>query len=106
LLDQEIFAGVGNIIKNESLFITRINPETKVCDLREVQIKELIKNTHEFSWNFYKWRKKIELKKHYQIYRKSVCPNCGTKVIRENTGKRVRRSFWCPICQPLQILER
>ena len=30
LLDQNIFAGVGNIIKNEVLFRIRLHPETKV----------------------------------------------------------------------------
>ena len=30
LLDQAIFAGVGNIIKNEVLFRTRVSPFAKV----------------------------------------------------------------------------
>ena len=33
LLDQEIFAGVGNIIKNEVLHITEVHPETKIGEL-------------------------------------------------------------------------
>lgn len=101
LLDQEIFAGVGNIIKNESLFLAKINPLTKVKDLSDKQLKDLIEFTHKYSWQFYEWRKKFELKKHYQVYRKSVCPICSGKVTWKTTGKRARRSFWCPHCQPM-----
>ena len=101
LLDQEIFAGVGNIIKNEVLSITLTNPKTNVKDLSNKKIKEIIKVAYDFSRDFYKWRKKFVLKKHLIIYRKSICPHCGGKVIREKIGKRYRWSFYCPLCQPL-----
>ena len=33
LLDQNIFTGVGNIIKNEVLFRIRLHPETKIKNI-------------------------------------------------------------------------
>ena len=36
LLDQDLFAGVGNIIKNEVLFRTRVHPESTIGDLPPV----------------------------------------------------------------------
>ncbi len=33
LLEQEIFSGVGNIIKNEVLFLAKINPKKSVRSL-------------------------------------------------------------------------
>ncbi len=99
LLDQEIFAGVGNIIKNEVLSLTLINPKTLVKDISDRELKKLITITKEFSYQFYLWRKEFILLKHLRIHRKSVCPHCGTKVIREKTGKRQRWSYYCPICQ-------
>src|SRR5690349_16863339 len=42
LLDQEIFAGVGNIIKNEVLWRVQIHPETKVKDIPPTELKNLI----------------------------------------------------------------
>ena len=33
LMDQEVFSGVGNIIKNEVQFRQRLHPETKIEDL-------------------------------------------------------------------------
>lgn len=101
LLDQNIFTGVGNIIKNEVLFITRIHPKEKVGKLSNAQIKAVTKEAHDFSHQFYKWRKGFVLKKNLLIYRKSACPNCGGKVKREKTGATQRWSFYCPTCQKL-----
>jgi endonuclease-8 len=99
LLDQTIFAGVGNIIKNEVLWRVRIHPETKVKNIPASELKKLIAETRKFSLLFYKWRKAFLLRKHLDIYQKSICPRCGAKVQREKTGKRHRISHVCPVCQ-------
>ncbi len=99
LLDQEIFAGVGNIIKNEVLWRVRIHPETEVRNIPPSDLKKLIAETKKFSLLFYKWRRAFVLRKHLDIYQKSICPRCGTKVKREKTGKRNRISHFCPVCQ-------
>ncbi|MEO6536850.1 MAG: endonuclease [Candidatus Paceibacterota bacterium] len=99
LLDQEIFAGVGNIIKNEVLSRMKIAPQHKVGDLSPAKIKAIVKDAQVYSHLFYKWRKAFELRKHYQIYQKGVCPYCGGKVTRAKTGRRERWSYWCPIDQ-------
>lgn len=102
LMNQDIFAGVGNIIKNEVLCTLHIHPETLIKDLSITQLKALVKETRDYSFKFYEWKKKYELKKHYRIYRQRNCPNCGRKVIMRNTGKGHRRSFYCPACQKLK----
>lgn len=99
LLDQNLFAGVGNIIKNEVLWRVRIHPETKVKDITHSELKELIAETKKFSLLFYKWRKVFLLRKHLDIYQKSICPRCEAKVTRKKTGKRNRISHFCPVCQ-------
>jgi endonuclease VIII len=99
LLDQTIFAGVGNIIKNEVLSITKIHPIASVESLTTKQLKEIVLATHSYAQQFYKWRKKFVLRKHYSIYHKGQCPHCGGKVIREKTGKRERWSYYCTLCQ-------
>lgn len=80
LLDQTIFSGVGNIIKNEVLFLVKIKPSTFVKDMSNSLLQKIVKITKEFSLQFYEWRKQFILKKHYKIYRKSLCPLCGEKV--------------------------
>jgi endonuclease VIII len=101
LLDQDIFAGVGNIIKNEVLWRVRIHPETRVKNIPAAELMGLIAETKKFSHLFYKWRKVFLLRKHLDIYQKSICPRCGAKVKREKTGKRKRISHFCPVCQIL-----
>jgi endonuclease-8 len=99
LLDQNIFAGVGNIIKNEVLWRVRVHPETKVKNISPSDLKNLIAETKKFCHLFYKWRKVFLLRKHLDIYQKSLCLRCGANVKREKMGKRNRISHFCPVCQ-------
>jgi endonuclease VIII len=101
LLDQAIFAGVGNIIKNEILSLAKVNPKDQVKNLSPAQRKKLVRLARVFSRQFYEWRKVFQLRANLRIHRKSTCPWCGTKVIREKTGKRQRWAYYCPICQAL-----
>jgi endonuclease VIII len=103
LLDQNIFAGVGNIIKNEALWRVRIHPATNVKDIPPSDLQALIAETKKFSLLFYKWRRVFLLRKHLDIYQKSTCPRCGAKVKREKTGRRNRISHFCPVCQPRDV---
>lgn len=99
LLDQSIFAGVGNIIKNEVLYLIGKSPTQLLRALSLAERKGLITVTQQFSHQFYEWRKHFELRKHYKIYRKSICPKCQNKIVRRKTGKRMRLSYFCPHCQ-------
>ena len=99
LLDQEIFAGVGNIIKNEVLSIARISPTRKVKSISARKRGEIVEETRAFSKQFLRWRRKFVLRKHLKVHRRGTCPHCAHKLIREKTGKRERWSYWCPICQ-------
>ena len=99
LLDQNIFAGVGNIIKNEVLFMSNVPPQKKVKQLSLKKLKEIASNARTFSQNFLEWRKIFQLKKHLKIYRKKECPECSRPVLRKKTGLRNRWSFYCPRCQ-------
>lgn len=99
LLDQTIFAGVGNIIKNEVLYLVKTLPAKPSKDLSVKKLKEIIKTAREFSQQFYQWRRIFVLSQHYQIYRKGTCPRCHGKISRIKTGQRKRISFFCPNCQ-------
>lgn len=99
LLDQTVFAGVGNIIKNEVLSLTHIAPGRKIADLSTRDLKRLIEKTRAFSKQFYRWRKKFVLTKNLRAHRRALCPHCSGRLIREKTGQRQRWAFWCPMCQ-------
>lgn len=99
LLDQDIFAGVGNIIKNEVLAITHVAPTRTVGSLSDAKLRRLVAETRAFSKQFYVWRRKFELLKHLRTHRKRVCRHCGGALSREKTGRRERWSYWCPTDQ-------
>jgi endonuclease VIII len=101
ILDQDIFSGAGNIIKNEVLFICRVQPESIIKEIPSKKLKEVVTKTRDYCFDFYRWKKKFELRKHYLIYTKVICPRCGIKRILKKTGKKERRSFFCTNCQIL-----
>jgi endonuclease-8 len=102
LLDQDIFGGVGNIIKNEILSLARIHAKDKVRDLSLQERKNIVALARSFSIQFYKWRKNFVLRRNLKIHRKGICPHCGGKVTHKKTGKRARWSHYCPVCQHLR----
>jgi len=99
LLEQDLFAGVGNIIKNEVLFRQRVHPESKVGDLPPRVLGKVIADAREYSFRFLEWKRAFELKKHWQIHTRRTCPNCGGPVSKTYPGKSRRRTFFCPNCQ-------
>jgi len=100
LLDQAIFAGVGNIIKNEALFLTGVHPLSRTGNISKGKIEEIIHQARSFSKIFYETRKKgEELNAHLKIYQRSKCPNSREKVLRMPTGKRKQLSYVCPNMQ-------
>ena len=101
LLDQNIFSGVGNIIKNEVLFRIHIHPENKVGSLPPRKLTELISQARIYSFDFYEWKKIYQLRKHWLIHTKLSCPRCKIPSYKKYTGLKKRRSFFCTNCQVL-----
>jgi endonuclease VIII len=99
LLDQEIFGGAGNIIKNEVLFRMQLQPTVKLKLLTKPELRLLSRETRLYTLQFYVWKKQYLLRKNWRIFRKKNCPVCGSGVIQGPTGVRQRRSFFCPLCQ-------
>jgi endonuclease-8 len=100
LLDQSVFAGVGNIIKNEVLFRTRTSPFTRVRDISSRRLRAITDDARAFSFRFLALRRTFSLRKNLELYGRSVCPRCAGKVTRRVHGTRRRRSFFCAVCQP------
>jgi endonuclease-8 len=98
-MDQDLFSGVGNIIKNEVLFRIKVHPEAQVGALPWQKRKQLIKEAAAYSWDFYKWKKVFQLSKHWLVYKKKECPRCNIPVSVRDTGKTRRKSYYCNNCQ-------
>lgn len=99
LLDQAVFSGVGNIIKNEVLFRIRVHPASRVGDLPARKLGELIRQAREYSFDFLRWKRAGELKRHWQVHTRRVCPCCGGAVTKLYLGTTGRRTFFCSSCQ-------
>lgn len=101
LLEQDIFAGVGNIIKNEILYRVRVHPESIIGKIPAAKVNKLIDETRIYSFQFLEWKRKYELKKHWLAHTKKVCLRCSLPIIKKHTGVKKRRSFICTKCQAL-----
>lgn len=112
LLDQTVFAGVGNVIKNEVLFRIRVHPLATVGSLPAAKLRELVAEARGFTFEFYAWKKADvdgtgpvwrgdTLASHWLVHDKKTCPRCDLPLIKAYTGALDRRSFWCERCQPL-----
>lgn len=101
LLNQNVFAGVGNIIKNEVLFRIRVHPLSTIGELPPRKLNELIREARAYSFEFLEWKKAFVLKKHWLVHTRSVCPRCHIPLHLEILGRTQRRTFYCSRCQKL-----
>ncbi|HEV8271131.1 MAG TPA: DNA-formamidopyrimidine glycosylase family protein [Chitinophagaceae bacterium] len=99
LLDQQIFSGVGNIIKNEVLYRVKLHPENIIEDIPSLKLSAVIKEARNYSFDFLKWKKEFTLKKHWLAHTKKICLRCNLPIIKKYCGKTKRRTFFCCGCQ-------
>jgi endonuclease-8 len=99
LLDQTVFAGVGNIIKNEVLFRIRTHPLSTIGALPARKLGELVEQARQYSFEFLEWKRAFVLRKHWLAHNQSICPRDHVKFHRAYLGRTNRRSFFCELCQ-------
>ena len=99
LLDQDIFAGVGYIIKNEVLFRIRLHPLSTIGALPAPKLRQLVEQARQYSFDFLEWKKAYVLKKHWLAHSKSTCPRCNIPFTKGHLGVTRRRAFYCERCQ-------
>lgn len=101
LLDQNIFAGAGNIFKNEVLFRARVHPQSPLGHIPSRKLTEIVQQMREYAFDFLLWKKAFLLKHYWEAHTKKNCPRCGIPFRKEYLGKTQRRSFFCESCQVL-----
>ena len=99
LLDQDIFSGVGNIIKNEVLFRIRVHPLSTMGALPAPKLRALTDEARQYSFDFLGWKKAFTLKEHWLAHAKKICPRCDIPFTKGKLGESDRRSFYCEHCQ-------
>lgn len=114
ILDQTVLAGVGNIYADESLWGAKLHPATRVKDVTDEQLAELLKEI-KYVMNL-AIEKGGSTDRNYvnaegkrgsyidfaRVFRKEgqACPRCGAIV--EKTRVAGRGTHVCPICQVIQ----
>jgi formamidopyrimidine-DNA glycosylase len=107
LLDQSLFAGIGNVYRAEILFLAGLHPETPGSALTPADIdrvwrlaKTLLRRGADANRivtvkGAHRGTKRAEA---LYCYKRSTCRACGGGIVRTRNGGRAM--FHCPVCQP------
>ena len=101
LMDQSIFTGVGNIIRVEVLYRSKIHPNSIVQKIPARKLKELIEISALYGEEFLNQMPTNTVKTGTLIYGKKVCPMHEIDLEIEVMGKVKRKTYWCKKCQKL-----
>jgi formamidopyrimidine-DNA glycosylase len=111
LLDQSLWAGIGNIYASEALWEAKINPRKPACELTMPEVKRLIGAVKQILWralerggstlrNFADPEgKQGTYQKEFRVYGRDddPCPRCGKPLARFVQAQR--STYWCKSCQ-------
>ncbi len=114
LLDQSVIAGIGNILRAEILFETRIDPTRSGNELTSEEFTRLWKSLTKMMKVSLKHGRiisvtaseagkpltKLSDKERFRVYGKSECPRCGGRVTNEPVASR--KLYACPNCQGMK----
>jgi endonuclease-8 len=98
LLDQRALAGIGNIWKNETLFVERVNPFVAVAALDDATLQRLVATARRLLTAAAARSRPGRL----NVYRRTgrPCPRCGAPITSTQQGSELpRTTYWCPNCQ-------
>ena len=111
LLDQRVAAGIGNIYKSETLFLSGTHPWTRPAALSDAALQGLFAlASHKMKGNVRPGLRTLTsprvLKRTGQrlwVYQRrgQPCLRCTRPIRCRNQGAENRITFWCPACQPL-----
>jgi formamidopyrimidine-DNA glycosylase len=62
LLNQKVISGIGNYLRADVLWSSKISPFRKVQDLSDLDIKHLYENSKILTWGDYDYKKAVEIK--------------------------------------------
>lgn len=109
LLDQSIITGIGNIYDDEILFLSKINPYTKACDLKNKDLFNIINNTRIVlekaiklggtTIRSYESSEGVHglFQNELLVHGNDTCPTCNTKLAKEHINGR--GTYYCKKCQ-------
>jgi endonuclease-8 len=112
LLDQRALAGIGNVYKNETLWIERISPFAAVGVLDDASLERLVATARRLMLVNADRTHRVErvttggsrtASGPLYVYGRTgrPCSRCRTPIVRAHQGTDIpRTTYWCPACQP------
>jgi endonuclease VIII len=107
LLDQRALAGIGNVVRNEILFMERVNPWSQVGELQEPLLHRVVGTAQRVlrAAALGGGRTTTGVRRRGErlwVYRRAglPCRRCGTLIRLGRQGDLARLTYWCPRCQP------
>jgi endonuclease VIII len=118
LLDQRVFAGIGNVYKSEVLFLAGIHPDAQIALISDDTLRDviaiarrlLLENVVETPGpgmvtyrGFRRTTGRIWPADRLWVYSRGgrPCRKCGTSIASHKTGDDARVTYWCPACQEM-----
>ncbi len=102
LMDQNIFTGVGNKIRNEALYRAAIHPLSIVGKIPAVKITKLINEVVNYARIFYKQLQKDGVNDFFQVYQQNYAAD-GSEVTMKVLPKSKRKIFFSEHRQRLYV---
>jgi endonuclease-8 len=116
LLDQRALAGIGNVYKSEVLFLNGVRPDTRVGNLDEDRLREIVATAHRLMTSnvregtpaaivTYRGLRRTTHRaapgENLWVYGRAgkPCRRCGTPIRMEKRGPDARSTYYCPHCQ-------
>lgn len=110
LLDQRVVAGVGNVLRSETLFLTRLHPLRAVATLDaatqvavlETAARLIQRNTRPAAGPTRNTTGRTAPGEALWVYGRTgrPCRRCATPIRSAVPGIDGRRVYWCATCQP------
>jgi endonuclease VIII len=99
LLDQRALAGIGNIWRNETLFVERTDPFALVASLDDDHLRGLVATARRL---LVESASQAPGRGRMHVYRRvgRPCPRCRTLIQSRPLATEIpRTTYWCPRCQ-------
>lgn len=100
LMNQKVFPGIGNIIKNEILYLASLHPTTHIkyigsylsdiLHYNKIFSKIMLKASMLDDYEYFQKRMKV--------YNQTHCGKCGNELLIDYLGKTKRKNIYCLDC--------
>jgi endonuclease-8 len=107
LLDQRAVAGIGNVVRNEVLFMEGVDPWRPIAELDEDRLLRLVTSARRILAANVRGGRRVttgvdRAGASLWVYGRAgrPCRRCGTLIRAGRQGSLARTTYWCRRCQP------